>query len=75
MLLRHVYRLRAYDFFFKLLNKIVETKALVNPYESRTAAACFRIREPSDKTAIVSSASEWSGRVVMKLGNISAGAF
>ena len=62
-------------FFFKLLNKIVEATALVNPCGSRTAAACFRIREPSDKTAIVSSASEWSGRGVMKLGNISAGVF
>ena len=46
MLLRHVYGLRAYDFFFQIchkssLNKIVEATAPVNPYGNCTADACL----------------------------------
>ena len=47
--LRHVYRLRAYDFFQFVnfsLNQIVEDAEPVNPYKNLTAASCLR-REAS----------------------------
>ena len=44
--LRHVYGLRAYDFFSNLFNflrnKIVKAAESVNPYENLTAASCLR---------------------------------